>query len=276
MNIPEKKGMAIKKQTLYIVAGPIGNLKDITKRAIETLKQVDFVIAEDIRYSLKLLNHLGIKKKMISYFKPKEKERTPKILKMLTEKCAALITDSGTPLIADPGYYLVKKAIEKGIKIIPLPGPSAFLPALVASGLSSDRFIFLGYAPRKKSELTKFLFDLVTFPHTMIFYESPHRIKRFLQVASVVFGCRKLALVKELTKKNEKIIRGDLLIIEEIFNSEILLGEMVVIIEGCQNHKDTKRSLILNSVEDIYDYFKKNYNIRKNELKKILMKKKNL
>ena len=131
--------------SIYIVPVPIGNLKDITLRAIEILKEVDFIIAEDTRYSLKLLNYFGIKKSIISYYKPCENKKAEKILSLLKTKKAALITDSGTPLISDPGFILIKKAIENGVEIIPLPGPTAFIPAIVASGIDPSKFIFLGF-----------------------------------------------------------------------------------------------------------------------------------
>lgn len=264
--------------TLYIVPVPIGNLGDITLRAIETLKDVDFVIAEDTRYSLKLLNHLGIKKKIVSYYKPKENEKAEIILKALEEtenRSAALITDSGTPAISDPGHILVKKAIEKNIKIISLPGPTAFVPALVVSGIDPGQFLFLGFPPRKQNELREYLTDISKLPYALIFYESPRRVEEFLKTTADVLGNRKFALVKELSKLNEKVIRGELQHIADILENETLLGEMVVIIEGNRGGDEASQTeqLELNSMDDLYDYFIKTHNISKNQLKKILMKK---
>jgi len=261
--------------SLYIVPVPIGNLGDITLRAIEALKAVDFIIAEDTRYSLKLLNHLEIKKKIVSYYKPKENEKAEEIVYTMTEppgKSAALITDSGTPAISDPGYILVMKAIERGIGIVSLPGPTAFVPALVASGIEPGRFLFLGFPPRKTGELTRFLKKLSSLEYTLVFYESPRRVATFLETAAGVLGNRKFALVKELSKKNEKIIRGGLPQLNEILAAETLLGEMVVIIEGGSGATGEGEPLQLNTMDDLFAYFKEKHNISRNRLKKILMK----
>lgn len=261
--------------SLYIVPVPIGNLKDITLRAIEALKTVDFIIAEDTRYSLKLLNHLEIKKKIVSYYKPKENEKAEEILNAMTRppgQSAALITDSGTPAISDPGYILVKKAIERGIEMVSLPGPTAFVPALVVSGIEPGRFLFLGFPPRKKGELTRFLKTLSPLEYTLVFYESPRRVTAFLETAADVLGSRKFALVKELSKKNEKIIRGDLSHLADVLANETILGEMVVIIEGHSGESGEEEPLQLNCMDDLFAYFKEKHNISRNALKKVLMK----
>jgi 16S rRNA (cytidine1402-2'-O)-methyltransferase len=143
--------------TLYVVPVPIGNLKDITLRAIDILKKVDFVITEDTTYSLKLLNHLGIKKKLLSYFRHQEARKADRILDRLEGQDGALISDCGTPLISDPGFILIKKAIERGIPVVALPGPTAFVPALVLSGINPESFMFLGFPPRKQNELETYL-----------------------------------------------------------------------------------------------------------------------
>ncbi len=258
--------------SIYIVPVPIGNLKDITLRAIEILKEVDFIIAEDTRYSLKLLNYYGIKKKIVSYYKPRENEKANKILDLLMNKDAALITDSGTPLISDPGFILIKKVIENGINIISLPGPTAFIPALVASGINPSKFIFLGFPPRKKSELIKYLRTLAYFEYTLAFYESPRRVENFLKTALSVFGNRRFAVVKEISKKNEKIIRGKLIEFDKIIEPETILGEIVIIIEGNFEKNKKEETLKIGSMDDIFEYFKEKHNISKNDLKKILMK----
>jgi len=259
--------------SIYIVPVPIGNLKDITLRAIEILKEVDFIIAEDTRYSLKLLNYFGIKKSIISYYKPCENKKAEKILSLLKTKKAALITDSGTPLISDPGFILIKKVIENGVEIIPLPGPTAFVPAIVASGIDPSKFIFLGFSPRKKGELIKYLKTLAYLEYTLVFYESPRRVENFLIAALSVFGNRRFAVVKEISKKNEKIIRGKLIEFAKIIESETILGEIVIIIEGNFEKNKKEKALKITSRDDIFEYFKEKHNISKNDLKKILIKK---
>ncbi|MCP5053140.1 MAG: 16S rRNA (cytidine(1402)-2'-O)-methyltransferase [bacterium] len=261
--------------SLTIIPVPIGNLKDITLRAIDALTNVDFIVVEDTRYSLKLLNHLGIRKKLLSYYKPKEEEKSEHIIKLLLEgQSAGLITDSGTPAISDPGFILVRKAIEAGIEVISLPGPTAFVPALVASGIEPGQFLFLGFPPRKVNDLKRFLREVKGLPYTLIFYESPRRAAGFLKVAANVLGSRRFALVKELSKKNEKVIRGDLSQLEELLAGETLLGEMVIIIEGSRggDGKSDSEQLQLNSLEELFTYFKETHNISKNQLKRILMK----
>ncbi len=261
---------------LYIVPVPIGNLLDITLRAIDTLKLVDVIAAEDTRYSLKLLNHLGIKKKLVSYYKPKEQEKATQIItQLLAGRNVALITDSGTPAISDPGFILIKQAIDHHIEVISLPGPTAFVPALVCSGLQPHPFLFLGFPPRKTNELTRFLQQLVSLPYTLIFYESPRRTATFLNRAASVLGNRKFVVVKELSKKNEKFIRGALGTVTEIMAGETLLGEMVILIDGQTETRDTTdpSNLKLNSLEDLYTYFKETHHISKNQLKKVLMNK---
>ena len=258
---------------LYIVPVPVGNLSDITLRAIDVLREVDFIIVENTKYSLKLLNHLNIKKKLVSYYKHREEEKSGQIIKLLKRQNGALISDSGTPLISDPGFILVKKAIHMGVNVVSLPGPTAFAPALVASGINPEKFLFLGFPPRKNGELLKFLKGFAEFEHTLVFYESPRRTGRFLKTAFTVFGNRKFAIIKELSKKNEKIIRGEFKDLEKILNSETILGEIVVIIEGFTGSSPVKGVPELETMEDIYDYFRKKYNISKNQIKKVLFKK---
>lgn len=259
--------------TLYIVPVPIGNLKDITLRAIEVLRNVDFVIAEDTRYSLKLLNHLKIKKKIISYYKPKEREKVKKIIELLKKKNGALITDSGTPLISDPGSILIEESINNGVQIESLPGPTAFVPALTSSGISPEQFLFMGFSPRKSGRLDTWLRQLEELEYTLIFYESPKRVENFLNSAFNIFGNRKFSISKELSKKNEKTIRGDLQDWKKLLETEKLLGEFVIIIKGNEG-KIKKKTPEIDSMDDIYKYFLQNYNISKNSLKKKLMKKK--
>ncbi len=255
---------------LYITPVPIGNLKDITLRAIEILKKVDFIIVEDTKYSLKLLNHLEIRKPLMSYYKPKEKAKTAGIIKRLKRESAALITDSGTPVISDPGYYLIRAAIDNDIEIESLPGPTAFVPALTLSGIDFNSFTFLGFPPRKTGDLTKFLTEYANVPEALVFYESPRRVEKFLYLAYSVFGERQFAIIKELTKKNENILRGNLKDLAHILSKTKLLGEFVIIIEGQKN--PIKSTIKIESIQDIYNHFKKEHNISKNTIKDIFMK----
>lgn len=264
------------QKSLFLVPVPIGNLGDITFRAVEVLKSVDFIIAEDTRYSIKLLNHLQIKKKMVSYFKPRENEKAQQIIDSFETphiNSAALITDSGTPAISDPGFILVKKAIEKNIQIVSLPGPTAFVPALVSSGIDTRQFVFLGFSPRKKNELSQYLKKIASLEFTLIFYESPHRVLEFFEIAPQILGDRPFALIKELTKLNEKIIRGSLGNALQLLKNEILLGEMVIIIQGSSpaSLEAQATPLKLDSLDDLFQYFKETHQISKNQLKKIIM-----
>ncbi len=259
--------------TLFIVPVPIGNLGDITLRAIKVLKSVDFIIAEDTRYSLKLLNHLGIQKPLYSYYKPKEQEKSEKILSMLETKNGAIITDSGTPLVSDPGFVLVKKAIAANIQINSLPGPTAFVPALAGSGIDPSRFLFLGFPPRKKNDLTRFLKELLCLPYTLVFYESPRRCVEFLGTAADVLGERDFAIAKELSKKHETFIRGNLKDLDTILSAETILGEVVVVVSGNTGDMTEEERLQIESREDIFDYFKEKHNIPRNQIKRVLMKK---
>ncbi|MCK4835794.1 MAG: 16S rRNA (cytidine(1402)-2'-O)-methyltransferase [Candidatus Aminicenantes bacterium] len=259
--------------TLYVVPVPIGNLKDITLRAIEILQKVDFIITEDTRYSIKLLNHLGIKKKCESYYRPKESLKVEKLVNRLLTRDAALITDSGTPLISDPGYILIRRAIEKGIHIVSLPGPTAFVPVLVASGINPALFCFLGFPPRRNGHLARFLKKVAEFECALVFYESRRRLENFLRVAFSVFGNRRFCIGKEISKKNEKIIRAELKDLDRVLRSETLLGEMVVVIEGLRESKRPDRTPEINSLDDIFIYFKEKYGISKNTIKRAMMKK---
>ena len=193
--------------TLFIVATPIGNLDDITFRAVEVLKSVDIILAEDTRHSKKLLLHLDISKSIIAFHEHNERDKTEAIIRELQSgKSIALISDAGTPLISDPGYFLVIQAKKEGRKIVPIPGPSALITALSASGLSSDSFTFLGLLPSKQTARLKLLKSLVSKTETIIFYESPKRILATLtDMQSIFGGSREVCLAKELTKAFETI-----------------------------------------------------------------------
>ncbi len=207
-----------------MVATPIGNLQDITLRALKVLKAVDFIICEDTRRCLKLLNHYGIKKPLMSYYAPKEEERAEAIIqRLLSAGKAALLTDAGTPLLSDPGAVLVRRAVEAGIKVVPIPGPSSLTAALSASSLGCGRFVFWGFPRRKGSKELELLKD---FPGCKVFFQRASRVGKFLKKALEVLGDRPCEIHRELTKAHEEILRGRL---SDFVNWEGK-GEVVIII----------------------------------------------
>lgn len=221
------------KGRLFVVGTPIGNLEDITFRALKTLKEVEAIACEDTRQTIKLLNAYGIKKRLISYFHPRENQKLPEILSILNQgKDVALVSDAGMPGISDPGFPLIREAINQGIEVIPIPGPSAVISALAASGLPTHRFIFLGFPPTKKGTLKNYLSELIEEKGTLVFYLPARRLKDFLQVAAEVFGNRKVVIARELTKIHEEFIRGTLSDISESLTEEKLRGECTVLIHG--------------------------------------------
>ena len=221
------------KGRLYIVSTPVGNLEDITLRAVRILGEVDIIAAEDTRHSVKLLNHLGIRKPMISYWREKEQVKSDEIIKRLhAGQSIALISDAGTPGISDPGAVLIKKAIEENIQIVSIPGPSAFVAALSVSGLPTDQFTFLGFLPSRTAQRQKFLREVYLEQRTLIFYEAPHRIVDTLFDVSHIFGERKAALIKEITKFHEDVVRGSITEIIEEVQKTTIAGEYVIIVEG--------------------------------------------
>ena len=224
------------KPTLYLVATPVGNLSEFTPRAIEILNSVAVIGCEDTRTSKTLLKHYEIETPLMSYHKFNEKESVEKFLAILDEgKDIALISDAGYPLVSDPGSVLVNEVIENGYNVTTISGASAFLNALVSSGFSLSRFTFIGFLDSKRSGRKKELEELKTNKETLIFYESPHRIKEFLEDVLSVLGDRRIVLARELTKKFEEYIRGNVSKVIEI--ADTLKGEMVVIVEG-NNQKE--------------------------------------
>jgi 16S rRNA (cytidine1402-2'-O)-methyltransferase len=218
--------------TLYLVATPIGNLDDITYRAIKVLASVDLIAAEDTRKTKILLDHYAISKPMVSYFNYNERQRTPQLIeKLLQGQSIALVSDAGTPGISDPAYHIVHSALASDIRIIPIPGPSAFISALIVSGLPTDRFVFEGFLPVKKGRKTK-LGILSTEPRTIILYESPHRILKTLGEIQSVFGDRNVVVARELTKKFEEIVRGPISSILPQLTGKPTRGEYVLVVEG--------------------------------------------
>ena len=215
---------------LYIVSTPIGNLKDITLRAIETLKEVDFVLCEDTRTSGNLLNHFEIKKELISLNAFNEKNKIEFIVnRILSNQTAALISDAGTPLISDPGVRLVSACIEKEIEIIPIPGPSAFIAAISMSGLPTDAFVYEGFLPQKKGRQTK-LKELAEENRTIVLYESMYRIEKLLKELNEYLPERFVVICREITKKFEETWRGFPKDLVESFPEKISKGEFVVVI----------------------------------------------
>lgn len=218
---------------LYVVSTPIGNLEDMTLRAIRVLKEVDIIAVEDTRHSLKLLNHYGISKPLISYWTETEKVKAEEILhKLRSGLSIALISDAGTPGISDPGAILIKKAIEEGIDIIPVPGPSAFVAALSISGLSTDEFTFLGFLPQKQTQRQKRLKEISFEKRTLIFYEAPHRILDTLFDMLEILGNREAVVIKEITKIHEEVLRGDLESLIKALKEKKIAGEYVILVEG--------------------------------------------
>lgn len=219
--------------TLYLCPTPIGNLEDITLRALKILKQVDYIAAEDTRVTIKLLNHYEIKAPLISYHEHNKKQKGPEIIEILKEgKSVALVTDAGTPGISDPGEDLVKLALADEILVVPLPGAVAAICALVASGLSTDRFVFEGFLPRRTKERDQRLIQISKEPRTMIFYEAPHRILKTLEHLKEALGNRKITVAREITKIHEEFFRGTIEQAIEKFNGTKPRGEMVLVVEG--------------------------------------------
>jgi 16S rRNA (cytidine1402-2'-O)-methyltransferase len=218
------------KGRLYIIATPIGNLKDFTFRAIDILQEVDHIFAEDTRTSIKLMKHYNITTSLDSYHEHNNTQKIPKIIKLLNEgKNIGLISDAGTPTISDPGYKLIRACINEEIDIIPIPGASAVTAALSASGLPSDSFFFFGFLPQKKGRKKKISF-LKSLENTIIIFESPHRLLKTLRELHDELGERPIIVARELTKLYEEIIRGNFNSVIEFFESKKVKGEIVIII----------------------------------------------
>ena len=225
---------------LYVVSTPIGNLEDITLRALRTLKEVDLVAAEDTRRTRQLLTHYGIHKTLISYHEHNERMREDLLLNKLREgKKVALVTDAGTPGISDPGEPLVRRAVQEGITLIPIPGPSAAVAALSISGLPTESFLFYGFLPSKSSARRKFFESLKKQADTLIFYESPRRLCAFLKEAMEVLGDRQGMVAREITKVYEEFLRGTISEILGKINGAEVKGEITVILSG-----NTEREII--------------------------------
>lgn len=230
--------------TLYVVGTPIGNLGDISPRALETLGKCDFIAAEDTRVTLKLLNHFEIKKPMVSYFEHNRFERGPMIAeRLLSGESCAIVTDAGMPAISDPGEDLVRLCTEKGIKVEAVPGPCAFATALAVSGMPSKRFTFEGFLPAEKSARREHISWLVGETRTMIFYEAPHKLSHALADLAAALGDREIAIVRELTKIHEQVIKTTLCAAADKYSKEDLKGEIVLIIKGAEPAEKEKMTL---------------------------------
>lgn len=258
------------KGKLYLVATPIGNLKDITYRAVEVLKEVDIIAAEDTRHSLKLLNHLEISKPLVSYHRHNEENKSEFLInKILNGENIAIITDAGTPAISDPGEEIVKLAIKNNIEIIPIPGACALINALIISGMDTKEFSFYGFLPlNKKNRKTK-IEEIKKEQKTIIIYEAPHKIINTLKDIYEEIGDINISIIKELTKIHEKVFRGK--ISEIIEKLENIKGEIIIVIAGNKNNNDNNIVKILNdmNLEEHYNYYEKKGFEKKDIIKKI-------
>lgn len=253
---------------LYIVATPIGNLEDITLRALRTLKEVDLIAAEDTRQTLKLLNHFEITKPLISYHRHNEEVKSDILIEKLKKgENIALVSDAGTPGICDPGEEIIKKAIDESIEVIPIPGACAMVNALIASGIDTKEFCFLGFLPLNKKLRKEKLDEIKKSEKTVIIYEAPHKMKTTLEDLKDILENRKVVLARELTKIHEEFIRKN---INELINEiDSLKGEMILIIEGSDNIVSEENKLNNLTLEQHYNYYEKQGLDKKEIIKKI-------
>lgn len=266
----------IERGKLYLVATPIGNLEDITYRAVRILNEVDIIAAEDTRHSLKLLNHLNISKPLISYHRHNEDNKTELLInKLLKGENIALITDAGTPAISDPGEEVVSQAIKNNIEVIPIPGACALINAVIASGMNTKEFVFYGFLPLNK-KLRKNKFDEIKRENkTIILYEAPHKINQTLKDLLEELGNVNIVIARELTKIHEEFIRGK--INDIIKNNLELKGEIIIVIEGNKKTDNNEIKDLLNnmSLDEHYEYYKKQ-NLEKKEIIKKIAKDRNV
>ena len=257
------------KGTLYIVATPIGNLEDITIRAIETLKKVDLIAAEDTRHTLGLLNHFNISKPLISYHRHNEETRVNELIEKLRNgDNIALVSDAGTPGISDPGEEIIKNCINENIKIIPIPGACAMVNALICSGLDTKEFTFLGFLPLNKKLRKNKLEEIKNSNKTIILYEAPHKLKNTLEDLQNILDNRKITIAREITKIYEEFIRGTAL--EILSNIDNIKGEIVLIIEKNENIKLSDEEFFKNmTLEEHYNFYMQKGMLKKDIIKKI-------
>lgn len=237
---------------LYIVATPIGNLEDITLRAIRTLKEADVIAAEDTRHTQVLLKHFAINTPLTSFHEHNERAKTAQLVTRLERgESIALVSDAGTPAISDPGYRLVVAAIGAGIRVIPIAGPSALIAALSAAGLPTDGFDFRGFLPARKQERRSKLQELRDGRYTMVFYETPHRLQESLDDVREILGDRRMVLAREVTKLHEEFLRGRISeVIGEVSRREIR-GEMTLVIEGCSDSNAASEEALLDEIDNL-------------------------
>ena len=245
--------------TLFVVATPIGNLRDITTRALEVLRQVDLIACEDTRQTVKLLNHFGIQKPLTSYHDFNEEKKSVELANRLTgSENVALVSDAGTPAISDPGYRIVRLSRERGIPVVAIPGANAAVTALAASGLPSSEFIFVGFLPARKVARREKLTLLANFPSTIIFYEAPHRIEGVLEDMEEVLGDREVCIAREITKIHEEYVFGRLSAVKKQVRA---LGEFVIVVAGATEvrHAPVTREAVLKTLgmtrNQLYDLF---------------------
>lgn len=263
----------MEKGTLYLVATPIGNLEDITLRALNVLKSVDIILAEDTRKTLKLLNHFDISKKLISFYRHNEGVKIDSILSLLNEgKNLAVVSDAGTPGISDPGEDLVRACIENEINIIPVPGACAFIQGLITSGFDTTRFAFEGFLPMNKRGRKERLESLKEEERTIIFYEAPHKLKYTIDDLIEYFGeDRKVVLARELTKIHEEFLRMTLKEAKEYYEERDIKGEFVVLVEGFKN--DSKEKISTEPIEDLMKKYLDEGLDKKEAMKKVAKEK---
>lgn len=252
------------RPTLYLIATPIGNMEDITYRAINVLNKVSVIFSEDTRVTNQLLSYYNIKNKLISSHQYNEKENIDKLLKYLNDgQDVGLVTDRGTPIISDPGYYLAQAAINNNYNVVSIPGATAFVSALITSNIEAQPFTFIGFLNSKQSKRRKELEDLKNHKYTLIFYESPHRLIDTLNDMLKIMGNRKIAISREITKKFEEIYRGT---ISDVINElEVVKGEFVIVLEG---NKDVNDFSNLSILEHVDLYIKNGYD-SKEAIKKV-------
>lgn len=238
--------------TLYILATPIGNLDDITIRALKILQEVDLIAAEDTRHSKKLLAHFAVTTPLTSYHEHNEDIKSRELVRQLLDgKNIALITDAGTPTIADPGYRLLVGAIAAGVKIVPIPGPSAVTAALSAAGMPTDRYIFEGFLPPKGGKRRERLESLRSDPRTLVFYEAPHRIAECLTDILSILGDRYLVIARELTKLHEEFLRGKVSELQRVVAEREPRGEMTLIVAGAEEAKTITETELLQQIKQL-------------------------
>ncbi|MGB3700446.1 MAG: 16S rRNA (cytidine(1402)-2'-O)-methyltransferase [Anaerolineales bacterium] len=237
--------------TLYLVATPIGNLEDISQRALEILRQVDRIAAEDTRHTGKLLKHHDIQTSLISFHEHSKQSKLVRLMDLLDQGDLALVSDAGTPVVSDPGFELVQKALAAGHQVSPIPGPSAPISALIASGLPAEKFLFLGYLPRKSSDRRRALSEVSSLPYTLIFFETPHRLQAALKDLLEELGEREMAVAREITKLHEEFYRGPISAALAHFTTTPPRGEITLVVAGHTEEKlSWSEAQVLSAIKD--------------------------